>query len=388
MSQSRLVAIDATRGTAMLFVFLSHFTESYIRPTNKFELMLWLYRISMLASPAFMLMSGIVLGYLYETHKENFVAMKRKLIGRGLFLLTLGRLLIILAHIPIAGGFQQALRWGFITDAIGMSVIVGSLTIKYLRPSIRFFIGLGLFTLSWWLILTWFPDGKPLEAIKGLLFGPMEGYENKIYADVFPIVTWFSLYLFGTCIGSRLGILQIREEMLKATSFVGRVASALSLAAVIILALRILMGPFDSSKLGLALSSQLYPQKLPPTALYFAFYGGMGLSILYGYLKFRENAFVTIISQVTRVFGEVSLFVFVVQYYVYFSVFVLLKLDYSVLWPLYFAASVIIIYIPSRIWYSRGLNKYLTVPYWKIFDKSTRLPARFRVAEPTTRKED
>lgn len=373
MSQNRIVAIDATRGTAMLFVFLSHFAESYVSPTGKSGLLGILYRISMVASPTFMLISGTVLGYLYETHKDDFGPLKRILIGRGLFLLTLGRVLIMLAHIPLAGGFRQMLGWGFITDAIGISVILGSLSIRHLRPSLRLLIGLCLYAVSWWVVLTWFPNGFFLKSLKYSLFGPLSGYQNLIYADVFPVVPWFSIYLVGSFLGARLGQLQIRNEMSRATSLVLQWALGTLFLAVVIHTFKLYLGDAIPAELTNAWFHMVQMGKLPPTILYFLFYGGIGLLFLYAFLRFERNRVVKAVMEFTRILGQVSLFVFILQYYVYFSVFVLLRLDYSPFWPLYFAVSIIVIYLPSKIFYDRGLNRYFIVPYSRLFDQARRL---------------
>lgn len=378
MSPKRIVAIDATRGTAMLFVFLSHFAQSYILPTGKFGLLSVMYLVSMVASPTFMLISGTVLGYLYDTHKDDFGPLKQILIGRGLFLLTLGRILIMLAHIPVAGGFRQMLGWGFITDAIGISVILGSLTIGHLRPSLRFLIGLCLYALSWWVILTWFPNGNLLKSIKYLLFGPLSGYQNLIYADVFPLVPWFGIYLVGSFIGARLGQLQNRNEMFRAPVLVLRWALGALFLAFVIYAVKVYLRDSIPSDLTTAWFHLFQLGKLPPTILYFLFYGGIGLLFLYAFLRFERSRLVMAIVEFTRILGQVSLFVFILQYYVYFSAFVLLKLDYTVFWPLYFAVSIILIYIPSKMFYNRGLNRYFAVPYPAIISHAKRQFMRLR----------
>jgi uncharacterized membrane protein len=372
LSQERIAAIDATRGTAMFFVFLSHFVESYIRPTGHYKIMSILYRISMVASPTFMLISGIVLGYLYETHKENFGPMRESLIGRGLFLLTIGRLFIVIAHIPLAGGIREAFGWGFITDAIGISVIVGSLIVGYVKPLARLYLGLGLFMVSWWLILGWIPPRGFFEASKDLLFGPVAGYGDDVYADIFPLIPWLSLYIVGSYLGSTMGLLQIRQGMKGMSTFVGRIGwGAISLVAVV-LAFRLFIGLPRKTESTSTLFFLFYSQKLPPTILYFLFYGGIGLIILYFFLRYEKNVMTRRIIHFTEIIGKSSLFVFILQYYVYFTFIVLLKLEYTLFWPCYFLASISIIYLITRFWYDRGFNKYLTIPYSRLLQHGSR----------------
>jgi hypothetical protein len=70
-----------------------------------------------------MIMSGVMLGYLHRSNANKFQRIQTKLIDRGLFLLTIGHVLIALAHSGVAGGILEAFNWGFITDAIGVSII-------------------------------------------------------------------------------------------------------------------------------------------------------------------------------------------------------------------------------------------------------------------------
>ena len=368
MSQRRIVAIDATRGAAMLFVFLSHFSISYMRLAGHLNLVVLLYRISMVASPTFMLISGIILGYLFETHKENFQPIRRTLVGRGIFLLTVGRVLILIAHIPFAGGFRQALTWGFITDSIGVSVICGTIVIGHLRSLHRLFLGIFLYVISWWMILVWFPEPTVLRAVKYVLFGPLSGYQNSIYADVFPLLPWFGIYLVGSSMGSRLGKLLVQNQTTEAATFVLFTALASLSVALVIHGLKLSLGAAVPSDKAVIWFHLFQTEKLPPTFTYFLFYGGIGLLILYSFLKFERLRFVGRAMELLQVLGQVSLVAFILQYYVYFSLFIILNLKYSVFWPLYFAVSVCLIYVPTRFAFRHGFNKYLSVPYSRMLD--------------------
>src|SRR5512135_1735050 len=105
--RGRIHAIDAARGTAMLFVFLSHFALVYIWRSGEIRLATLMYDVAMIASPTFMLISGIMLGYLYRTHPDDFARIRVNYLYRGLFLLTVGRLIIFGSHIVYAGGVKE-----------------------------------------------------------------------------------------------------------------------------------------------------------------------------------------------------------------------------------------------------------------------------------------
>src|SRR5450755_2761389 len=118
MKQPRLKAIDAGRGLAMMFVFLSHFIEYYLSRHGKLIQLENLWNITRVASPTFMIISGITLGYLFYTKKENFSPIKSKFIDRGVFLITIAHVLIAIAWIPMVAFFQGNMRIVFITDTI------------------------------------------------------------------------------------------------------------------------------------------------------------------------------------------------------------------------------------------------------------------------------
>ena len=70
--------------------------------------------------------------------------------------------------------------------------------------------------------------------------------------------------------------------------------------------------------------------------------------------------------------GQVSLFVFILQYYIYFSLLYSLHLRPGHYWPLYFLISVALIIMAALFWHRRGLNRFITVGY---HGKRTRLIA-------------
>jgi len=364
MIRERVRPIDATRGTAMLFVFLSHFGEVYLRNNGVMTLLYPVYKITMIASPTFMVISGIMLGYLYRTETWNFSHIKESFVNRGLFLLTIGRLLILVAHISIAGGMRGALHWGFITDAIGISIIVGPLVIDKVRWKSRLLLAVLAFVMSWVLILYWNPELWTLRVLKETLFGPAGPYNTHVYADVFPLVPWFSLYFLGTCIGERMGEHYTNGEKSKIAPFVLKICLGSWLVVFLALGGRFLISYFGITGLGMEIRSLTSPfQKLSPSPVFFLFYGGAALLVLYLLFRFEKVTLVNKYIGFAEVIGQTSLFVFIVQYYVYFTFFSEANFRFTVVWPLYFIASVAVIYIVSKLWFERGLNRVLVVPY-------------------------
>src|SRR5262245_61670808 len=71
VSEGRLDAVDAARGTVMLLVFLSHFADAYLYPLGgqAAHLRERLNLLTMMASPGFMIISGVMLGMLHARRR-------------------------------------------------------------------------------------------------------------------------------------------------------------------------------------------------------------------------------------------------------------------------------------------------------------------------------
>src|SRR6202008_2746048 len=148
---------------AMLFVCLAHFSDAYARGASGRDLdFAILQHVAMLATPTFVLISGLLLGFLYRTPPEAMPTLKAKLFDRGLFLLTVGHLLIAVAHVPIAGGLGAALQWGFITDVIGFGLLFGPALVEPTTAKTRLTLALAAYTLSWIAVVAWRPPTAAL----------------------------------------------------------------------------------------------------------------------------------------------------------------------------------------------------------------------------------
>ena len=365
MSGNRIDAIDAARGTAMLGVFLSHFAYGYFHRGVTVSYLPWLVNMAMFASPMFMMISGLVLGFLYETHKEDFGRIRQKLVVRGLFLMGIGHILIVIAHIPAAGSIVGALHWCFITDIIGMNLVIGSLLIGLIQPRERIAFGALLYVFSIVVWFTWHPTDFALRVFKEMVFG--EEYGKGVFTDFFPLIPWFSLYFVSSCIGEKLGRYHLQNNTTRMATLVLKVA-LVSLCSVFCLKAgffllnqwHVLPDPVSSFRVLLSLF-----HKRPPFPGYFLFFGGVGLFLLSTLLRFgRQDRFLREFSEVMITMGRTSLFVFIVQFYVYYGVFTELRLPYSGFWPVYFVASIAFILLLSKMWYQKRITH--TALLWRM----------------------
>jgi uncharacterized membrane protein len=362
-SSERWLAIDASRGLAMAFVCLSHFATGYFASIGHPERQDLTDRISMLASPAFMLISGSMLGLLATTRStEQFARIRDKLVDRGLFLIVVAHVLIVIAHIPLRDGPHAWMRWGFITDTIGACLLVGPAIMRRLTARARLALAGATYSASWWLVRAWHPTALAARVIKDSVVGPI-GRSTRLYN--FPLLPWFAVYLAGTALGAEMAKRRDRgESSVRLVLGVGAVAVGLTLAGIVVVAATVpgaLIPSKDIFAQPLDFASPF--QKLPPAPLYLLGYGGLALLMMGALMWAEEHAVAKRLLRSASLVGRTSLFVFVLQYYVNFVIVPVLRLPDSPWWPLYFAGSLGAIYLATTAWSRAGLNRLITVGY-------------------------
>jgi uncharacterized membrane protein len=359
----RLHSIDAARGAAMLLVFYAHFSEIYLGISGRDALMMIDVRISQIAPPTFMLISGMMLGYLHFV-KDDFRRIKLKYVDKGLFLVTVGRLIIYLAHVPLYGGFIRTLRVGFITDTYGFCMLLAPFLVERLRAWARIAMAVLLFIACWVLFFEWSPSGWAMIFLKETFIGKSGQFEWKIYLDNFSYVPWFCLYLTGTVLGEALGSHAVsRNGNMK--RFVLKCATALLLLAfAVAAAYRSLkaFGLMDATAYARHYQLAGRYQKYPPSIVYIAFHSAIGLLLLYALMRMEERQNSSVVVNRLAVLGRTSLFVFILQYWVFKTFFNWARLDYTSFWPLYFLAGASLVYVIASFWDRHNLNRFLTMP--------------------------
>jgi hypothetical protein len=336
----------------MLFVFLSHFAVAYLSVRDL--PVTYLYAITMIASPAFLSISGVMLGILFATRGDYFEVTKARYVRRGIFLLTVGKALILIAHVPMAGGWREALRWGPMTDAIGFSFILTPFLVEKLNRHTRVIVGVLIFCVSWVVILLWVPHGFVPTLLKETFFGFFDYSPSHIYADVFPWLPWLGLLLVATSVGEVMGGSISGGKQDKVIRMVLRIGILGIAVAALLFGVRVVLESSVVLPTGLNMHMLLSPlQKLPPGPVYSLFYGGCGFLMLFALMHFRDIRIVAQYSTIVEVIGRNSLFVFILQYFVYFSLFPILDIGLTLLWPLYFVISAAGIWSIAFLWEKR-----------------------------------
>jgi hypothetical protein len=335
---------------------------------------LWLERVGMVASPTFMLISGVMLGFLAQASEGRFDRLQQKLIDRGLFLLLVGHVLIGVSQVNPGLDLWSALCRVNITDVAGVGLLVGATVVP--RTTVRQRLGAAAAIYLVYLVATavWKPTTPVGSLFSDLLIGAQPLTQLTF---TFALVPWMAWYLAGTTVGTCLGRFRAAGQGAVAGRWMIRLGTVAVVAAVAVKA------TYHLAKTGglIAPNEILFQQtylwgKYPPSIGYFLLFGGLG-TLGFGALWVAENAgrWRTAIDRLAVV-GRASWVVFLVQAAVYSA------LQYGVrpprsMWaaPLYFAASLAVPLVVAHWWSARDLNRLLTVGYGRRRPAPQRAPA-------------
>jgi hypothetical protein len=192
----------------------------------------------------------------------------------------------------------------------------------------------------------------------------------------FPLFPWLGFYLIATAAGSWFARQwsaghQHRIARLAAIAGAGSVAAARAMEGV---------WQWAAPHLSLAQSHAVAlavlasPEKLPPTPVYFLRYGGLALILFALVLATQETIRGQRVLRWSSVFGRCSVVAYVVQYYVYYGFEYLLPRPPERWAPLYFVATVALIWAVVWCWERANGNRLITVGYPDIFHR-VRSPA-------------
>lgn len=345
----------------MLFVLISHFGLTYFGRNGQDHLEDWFERVGKVASPTFMVLSGMMAGFLYAMRRESFRATRMRLADRGLFFLTFGHVVIAVAHVPRLGRFDWALCEVFITDTIAFCIIVGPFLVEALQPWARLALGAALFAASWATMELW-PVHWHLWWRAALVgeFVTEPTYRVSIYT--FPVLPWFATYLASTALGEAFAARLKRDGEAGAARLMLHVGGAsVLLAMVCAKAGAVARAAGVIAPEGLVATLMSVSCKRPPGPVYLLFHGGAGLLLLATTMTVdRLGRFDAWLRFTTRM-GRTSFFLFVVQFFVFNVFFFRARLPMSPVWPLYFATTVALMGLASWWWDAGGYNRFMTV---------------------------
>jgi peptidoglycan/LPS O-acetylase OafA/YrhL len=124
--------------------------------------------------------------------------------------------------------------------------------------------------------------------------------------------------------------------------------------------------------------------KTPPSLVYFLFYGAIGLVLISASLRLASEPRMAHVVRGLSTIGQTSFVVFVIQFFVYFTVLRAVRphLPLAWAWPLYFGLSIVATLAPALAWHRSGCNRFLTVGYRRLSEElgwqtHRRMPASF-----------
>jgi uncharacterized membrane protein len=371
----RFPVFDVARGTAMLFVLLSHFANEYFRgPDNEF-LQDLLTEIGMVATPTFVIISGTMLGYLSVVRHGDLGRIKAKFIDRGLFYLVAGHLLISIAYWPMCESLDRSFWACYITDVLGLCLLYGPTLVQHVGARTRVLGAVLGFFACWAAVYYWRTNSEAGLDIKMLLVGlEPSTAKGALWWYVFPILPWTCVYIGSTALGERVGGLVERGRTdqvaaLAKTLALGSLAISLTIAAIWRAARMTGIVQPDAARWLPWLSGG---QKTPPGPIYLTFFGGVGLVLLYALIRWRSSPLWRPFLSLVGLLGRASFFVFILQYFVYVTLLYSLHMRYTWAWPLYFLLSVAVIVGGAYVWDRSNGNRLLS---FRVLRMAPRSPA-------------
>lgn len=363
--RDRILAIDALRGAAMLFVGISH-TRYYAAGDHGFALLLkW---IGYLAAPAFLLVSGIACGYQFSksTSRETIA----RIVDRGLFVLVVGHLLVCgsLLYEVTGNVFEHIV----ITDTIGLCICLSPF-VRHLSARRLCFEGIGLFLVTCVVASYWQPSSAAGKVIGALLFS-IDSQELHQNGWVTPTLAYFAIFLVGMGIGRLIG--EVRAGEVDTRALAGRLLFAGSVAVVVGTVANAL-GHFGKPAMlhaieagehwvGVLLSWTQVRQQLPPMPSYALFYCGIAIAVLAALLRTLErkpSPLVMAPMRVAAVIGRASFISYIcIQWLIDFLP-KWIGLD-ALLRPgtalLYLVLVMFVVFLIAGVWDRQRANRYLT----------------------------
>jgi surface polysaccharide O-acyltransferase-like enzyme len=386
MLAKRIDALDAARGAGMLFVCLSHFAATYLQPWSESAVSPTLrsygqlaITASMIASPSFVCISAFVVGYVYRVYAASMPALRRKLIDRGLFVLVVGHVLQAIPVYAVNHAAVPAFGFAFITDVIAVAIMVGPTIVMLTDGMTRAFGGAVLLLVSWLAFVFWAPHGAASHFVATYAFGlPAVGGPSG-----FALVPWIGVYFIGTALGEHVGACDVTSARARGTYLLFRIGVLALASGVLIRAgahgIRAFLPTFIVGHEKI-LNFLTVDQKFPPGPAYLLIFGGLAILLTAAVRWLAHRNTPSRVVPWLATLGRASFFVFILQRYTYYLILPALRLPYPVLWPLYYASTIIVFFVAAAAWNVREGNRYLTVGLPRITLRARDLRTRARAA--------
>src|SRR5262245_42865490 len=279
MTGPRFGGIDKARGLAMLLVCFAHFLLAITYATGgRFQPGIML-TITVAASPAFMIISGVTFGYLIARSQREPRRMQWWVINRAALLLVPVHLLLLAARITGGDSLAKALPVIEITDAIALVMLLNLLLVQIESGARRLALAAVMFVSAWGLNVAWHPEVRLLVALKDVLVRAAWDGESILHG--FPLLPWAALHLAASVVGQRLN----DSSQAVSSSPIGRLTARMGVWALLSgvamkaaeVWIRKALVLNESTRFGAFISLMASPfGKYPPSIAYFFCWGGTG----------------------------------------------------------------------------------------------------------------
>ncbi len=351
-SGRRLQAFDAARGIAVLFMCLSHFVGVYFRSPTQVQRIVM--SVCMVASPTFIILSGVMLGFLSNSGEESFRRLRFKLTDRAVFLLTVTHVLITIAMWPSDRASSHGWGRSSITDAVAFAILF-SLWLPR-RRRLRVALGVVGLALSWFVVLHWHPTAMVDLGLKELMFGAPS---SQLFSYSWPVIPWASAYIICTVLGDMMGRRRHEPARMIRLGFIAAAGSLAGAAVWPLVGKRLAVGHNPATW---HLAPIFSPwTKFPPSPEYFMLFGGFALVLISTVLWCANRHWLEGLSREAARIGRCSLMLFVAQAFVYYFGLTLIPLPYTAFWPVIFLATLVPLYVIAYFWDREKLNVMLSV---------------------------
>jgi uncharacterized membrane protein len=361
---ARIAPVDAARGAAMILSCLAHFAW-WLQPASQGTTDV-LAGIAMIATPMFLLLSGTMTGLLLSGGEQGRVPVRYVLLNRGLFLLIFGHVLVSLAEAHRSGGILRTLPAASIVDDIGLALVFigifqASLSQERTRTVVAR-VALAAYAFVWIALLMWPAEPNSVLVVKQALIGP-NPHPTALSTYTAPSLQYLTFYFMGLPLGDI-----VRHAMAR-PDYENRLArSAFKAGAVLVggvLVLRMFRVLIDRAGAAPSLDWTLsITAKIPPSPAYLAFYVGLALFIISGLFRLAQRRGPLGLALIAwlAVIGRASLFCFVLQYFLVWTLPDLLNLRPSLAAaPALFIAVIAILWLAARAWMRLRGNRWFTV---------------------------
>lgn len=348
----------------MIFVCLSHMAGALVRVSGGAPAYAHVQGIAMVATPSFLLLSGILLGDRLA-RRTGVDAFASKLMERGFFLLVIGHVLIAPAHIGVTSGWGEVARTLFVTDTIAIALLAGPPVARRTAPRTRAAVAALLLVVTWVIVITMpaQPHGSTAPLLD-TMFGTLDTSRGW-WSYHFPFVPWLAVYLAGSLIGEWLATSGASRDARRAAARLARLAA---IAAVSFGALRLAtraLASADRSQLAVMQFLGGPTFKRPPSPAYLLLFGGLSLLLVAGaHLLCTVRMAAPLVRRLAEV-GRASFFVFVVQYYLFYIGVPAIGAAIRPWAIAYFTASLVLLARLAHLWDAADGNRLLRVPGWR-----------------------